>query len=160
MLLSELKAQLSRSEYLNFKLPNGVLVPSHFHITEVGVLSKDYVDCGGTFRKEKKLTMQIWVAEDIDHRLTPARFLDILNLSNSIIKDEDLEVELEYQSDTIGKYNLGFDNGNFELLATQTDCLAKDQCGIPEAKAKTKFDLSELTVAGGDNACTPGGGCC
>ena len=106
--------------------------------------------------------MQIWVAEDFDHRLSPARFLDIINLSNTIIKDEDLEIEIEYQNDTIGKYNLGFDNGNFELLATQTDCLAKDNCGIPEVQeeTKTKFDLSDLTAAASNNSCAPGSGCC
>ncbi len=156
MLLSELKTHLSQSSHLNFKLPNGHLIPSHFHITEVGVLSKDYVDCGGTFRSEKKLTMQIWVADDLDHRLSPVKFLDIINLSNSLIKDEDLEVEIEYQNDTIGKYQLGFDNGNFELLATQTDCLAKDLCAVPVSK--TKFDLSEMTASG--NSCAPGSGCC
>ena len=158
MLLSELKSHLSTSSYLNFKLPNGQLVPSHFHVTEVGVLSKEFVDCGGTFRTEKKLTMQLWVAEDIDHRLAPAKFLDILNLSNSIIKDEDLEIEIEYQNDTIGKYSLGFDNGNFELLATKTDCLAKDKCEVPVDKKK--FDLADMTLVEEGGSCTPGGGCC
>ncbi len=158
MLLSELKAKLETSSTLNFKLPNGQLVPSHFHITEVGVLSKEYVDCGGTFRNEKKLTMQIWVAEDLEHRLAPSRFLKIIELSKPIIKDEDLEVELEYQGETIGKYQLGFDNGIFELLATKTDCLAKDKCEVPVVKQK--FDLSDLTVVDQGGSCSPGSGCC
>ena len=37
----------------------------------------------------------------------------------------------------------------------ETDCLAKDKCGIPEEKLKTS--LSDL---GSQNACTPGSGCC
>lgn len=158
MVLSELKSHLSQSSYLNFKLPNGQLVPSHFHVTEIGVLSKKFVDCGGTFRTEKKLTMQLWVAEDFDHRLAPSKFLDILNLSDSIINGEDLEIEVEYQSDTIGKYQLGFDNGHFALLPTQTDCLAKDQCEVPAEKKK--FDLSDLTLVDGGGSCSPGSGCC
>lgn len=158
MLISELKEHLKESTFLNFKLPNGQLVPSHFHVTEVGVLYKDYVDCGGTFRTEKKLTMQLWVAEDIDHRLSPEKFINILNLSNSIIKDENLEIEVEYQSDTIGKYKLGFDNGNFLLLQTKTDCLAKDNCDVPQEKPK--FDLAGMTVANEGGCCDPTSGCC
>ncbi len=37
--------------YLDILLPSGGLVPSHFHITEVGRVQKTFVDCGGTRRE-------------------------------------------------------------------------------------------------------------
>jgi hypothetical protein len=47
MKLSEFKKQLSTVTDLNFVLPNGV-VPQHFHVTEVGQITKNFIDCGGT----------------------------------------------------------------------------------------------------------------
>ena len=76
--------------------------------------------------------------------------MDKLNL-------RDTEIEVEYQSDTISKYSLGFNDGKFQLLAKQTDCLAKDNCGVPTNKPKLK--LSELQSQAA-NCCTPDSGCC
>jgi hypothetical protein len=42
------------------------------------------------------------------------------------------------------------------LVATQTNCLAQDKCGIPAEKLKV--NLTELTTKA--TTCTPGGGCC
>jgi hypothetical protein len=42
---------------------------------------------------------------------------------------------VEYQAETIGKYDLGF-NGKILLLNKQTACLAEDACGIPQEKQK------------------------
>ena len=69
---------------------------------------------------------------------------------------EDSEIEVEYQSETIGKYDLDFDGKNFVLVAKQTDCLAKDNCGIPPEKLKV--NLNELQAT--NNNCTPGSKCC
>lgn len=49
---------------------------------------------------------------------------------------EDLEIEVEYQSETIGKYELGFNGSNFILLSKQTNCLAQGKCGIPAEQLK------------------------
>jgi hypothetical protein len=69
----------------------------------------------------------------------------------------DLEVEVEYQSDTIGKYGLDFDGNRFILTSKVTACLASDACGIPTEKIKVKIaDLQTVAQA----SCTPGGGCC
>ncbi|MGA8855051.1 MAG: DUF6428 family protein, partial [Christiangramia sp.] len=48
MKLSEFKNQLSRLKEIAFQLPNGQLVPEHFHVTEVGKITKHFIDCGGT----------------------------------------------------------------------------------------------------------------
>ncbi len=50
MKLSEIKASLVGLTEIVFQLPNGEFVPPHFHITEVGAVSRHFIDCGGTER--------------------------------------------------------------------------------------------------------------
>ena len=157
MKISELKTQLANMSSVNFKLPNGEFVPAHFHITEVGALTKHFIDCGGDVHEDKSASLQIWVADDFDHRLEAHKLLNIIDLSAKILKDEDLEIEVEYQTDTIGKYSLSIEKDAFLLIAKETDCLAKIKCNIPHSKPKIR--LSELTLAN-QNICTPNGGCC
>jgi Family of unknown function (DUF6428) len=157
MKLSEFKNYLQEIQTISFILPNGTRVPAHFHITEIGQVTKHYIDCGGTERNEQFVSFQLWVATDLDHRLTTEKLLTIISQSEAILKIEDAEIEAEYQSETIGKYGLDFDGFNFRLLTKQTACLAPDQCGVTVPKQKVK--LSELPVMGG-NTCKPGGGCC
>ena len=47
MKLSEVKSALTKLDTIAFQLPNGELVPTHFHVTEVGKISKHFIDCGG-----------------------------------------------------------------------------------------------------------------
>ena len=158
MKLSELKNSLEGLEIVKFQLPNGQLIESHFHVTEVGKVTKHFIDCGGVIRKEEVVNFQLWEEKDYDHRLHPEKLLSIIELSEKMFKFEDLEIEVEYQGATIGKYGLDFnsDQSVFMLTEKQTDCLAKDNCGIPETKEKV--ELSALVNS--DAACTPGGGCC
>ncbi len=156
MKLSEIKKHLNQLDTIAFELPNGSLVPSHFHVTEVGRVSKHFIDCGGTVRKEEVANFQLWQANDYDHRLHPEKLVNIIALSEKVLGLEDLDIEVEYQGETIGKYGLDFNGKNFLLTSKLTDCLAKDACGIPEPKEKTAVKLSELQNA----ACAPGSGCC
>lgn len=156
MKLSEIKEILAKRESVNFQLENGQVVPEHFHVTEVGVITKDFIDCGGTVRHEKVANFQLWDANDFEHRLKAGKLLNIISLSEQIIGMEDLDIEVEYQSETIGKYDLAFDGDNFVLTSKTTACLAMDKCGIPAKKEK----LEMVNLAGDANACTPGGGCC
>lgn len=157
MKLSDFKKQLSSIQDLAFVLPNGTLVPNHFHITEVGQLTKHFIDCGGTVRNEKVVSFQLWEANDFDHRLTSKKLLDIIALSEKTLGVEDAEIEVEYQSETIGKYGLEFKDNNFLLITKQTNCLASDKCGIPTEKLK--INLVELSNQK-QSCCTPGSGCC
>lgn len=157
MKLSEIKKHLSTAEAVIFQLEDGTKVPEHFHVTEVGMVTKQFIDCGGTVRNEKVANFQLWDADDYDHRLKPGKLLDIIALSERVLGMEDLEIEVEYQSQTIGKYDLDFNGEDFVLLAKQTDCLAPDKCGI--SVEKPKISLINLQPEG-QNSCTPGGGCC
>lgn len=157
MTISELKSHLTDIDSVNFKLPNGKSVPSHFHITEVGLITKHFIDCGGKVRQERSANIQIWVAADLLHKLKPNGFLNILDISKKILGDDNLDIEIEYQTDTVGKYGLDFKNGDFVLTSKQTDCLAKENCGIPSPKKI--MNALKLEVVG-SNCCSPGGGCC
>ena len=154
MKLSEVKTILEKLEDVNFSLPNGQMVPIHFHVTEVGIITKKFIDCGGTVREKKVVNFQLWNANDTDHRLKPSKLLNIIHLSEKVLDIEDLEIEVEYQADTIGKFGLDFDGQHFLLTSKQTDCLAKDQCGIHAEKPKKI--LSEIQTA---TSCAPGSGC-
>jgi hypothetical protein len=157
MKLSEVKQILNTANSVNFQLENGTHVPEHFHVTEVGVITKHFIDCGGTVRKEKVANFQLWNANDTDHRLKPKKLLDIIALSEKVLGMEDLEIEVEYQAETIGKYELGFNGKDFILQNKQTNCLAQDSCGIPAEKLKV--NISQL-ASSASTCCTPGGGCC
>ena len=155
MTINEIKKHLKEAPSIAFELPNGQLVPNHFHVTEVGLITKDFIDCGGTVRHEKVASFQLWEADDYDHRLHPEKLINIINLSQDKLGIGDFEIEVEYQGETIGKYALGHNGSHFVLKAKKTDCLAKDNCGIPQ---KPKFNLADLTAE--NSGCTPGSGCC
>ena len=147
MKLSEIKNTLGQLDKIAFMLPNGTLVPSHFHVTEIGKISKHFIDCGGTVRTENVINFQLWEADDYDHRLHPEKLVHIIELSEKVLELEDLEIEVEYQGETIGKFGLDFDGVNFLLTTKQTDCLAREACGVPEVETA-------------DSCCEPGGTCC
>jgi hypothetical protein len=156
MKLSDFKKELSVAKAINFIQPNGELVPAHFHITQVGLATKHFYDCGVSVHVEKLASFQIWVDTDTEHRLKPLSLLQILAHTENILGDEDLEIEVEYQNETIGKYALGHKGDSFILLPKYTECLAKDIC-IPVSKPKMQFLELSTSNAG---ICTPGGGCC
>ena len=82
--------------------------------------------------------------------------MKIIELSQEKLGIPDLQIEVEYQGDTIGKYHLDFDGTSFLLVPMQTDCLAKDNCGVPKQKPRVK--LSELQAMSA--CCDPKSGCC
>ena len=153
MLISAFKQTLGAIDTLRFQMSNGHFVPTHFHITEVGNVTRNYIDCGGVQRQENKLNLQLWVASDTDHRLKPNNLLNILQLAEKQLGYSNVEVEIEYQQNTIGRYKLAFDGAVFQLINTQTACLAPNQCGIPQEKPRVRLTASGLS-------CNPNSDCC
>lgn len=149
---SEFKNHLKNTSEVNFIQPNGHFVPRHFHITEAGLTTKHFVDCGGTLRSEKVLNLQVLVANDTAHRLGSEKLQRIIAISEKHFGIEDLEVEIEYQTDTIGRYSLDIKGENFQLVAKHTDCLASNHCGIANYEKTTE----ELAAA----CCGSNGTCC
>lgn len=156
MKLSEIKDALEQMTLTRFVLPDGQSVPAHFHVTEIGMIQKRYIDCGGTLRSEDKITFQLWTAEDYDHRLGAEKLLKIIRLAEKSLDLPDAEVELEYQQSTKSVYGLALEGSSFQLVNTFTDCLAKDNCGVPESKTKLSLNSLGNSSAG----CAPGSGCC
>ena len=153
MTLSELKEQLHLLDNLTFELPDGKEVPSHFHITELGLNEKSFIDCGGTIRKQRTARLQLWSSIDYDHRLKADKMLKIISQLEQTIGIDDLKVEVEYQGqNTLEIYGIGLKENKFLLEKKYTDCLAKDNCGMTPVKQKLK--LSELT-----SSCCQGNAC-
>ena len=153
MKISEFKSIIKKLKDIVFVLPSGREIPSHFHITEIGIIRKTYIDCGGNIRDENLINMQLWYSNDINHKIGPAKILKIIQNSEKHLKFKDEEIQIEYQQDTICKFNLEFKGGNtFKLIKTFTDCLDKESCNIIE-KPRIKIKKNEIK-------CDPTSGCC
>lgn len=118
---------------LAFALPDGGFVPAHFHITEVGHVEKNFIDCGGTVRSVESCLLQTWVAEDTDHRLSAGKLASIFGRAGSVLPHEDLGVEVEYEDYVISQFPVTgalAQDGQliFTLGLKHTDCLAKELC--------------------------------
>lgn len=122
---------------LEIMLPSGELVPEHFHVTEIGRVQKDFIDCGGKLHRMVRCVIQVWVADDVKHRLKPGKLNDIITKSRAAVNfmDGDLTVYVEYGEEAAALYRLEDVEITgagllFMLSGNKTDCLAKDKCGV------------------------------
>jgi hypothetical protein len=138
MKLSELKSILESQpeKFPRFILPDGDQIPAHFHLTEVGHVAKNFIDCGGTIRKTESSVLQLWVNDgDADHRLSAGKMAKILALGERVLPHDGLDVEVEYDDCAISQFPItGFENSghhlDFAMTTKHTDCLAKEKCGV------------------------------
>jgi Family of unknown function (DUF6428) len=115
-------------------LPGGEFVPDHFHITEVGRVHKQFIDCGGTRRETLSCTLQVWVANDKKHRLNSTKLNKIMDMAAPLL-DDDVPLVIEYGRETVAQYPVGdvevTPKGLLLVLgAKPTECLAPDKCGV------------------------------
>lgn len=139
MNLNELQSILAAhpDKAIRIQLPDGRLMPDHYHVTEVGHVAKRFIDCGGAIHHTDTCVLQTWVATDEEHRLESSKLAAILRLSASILPGDDLPVEVEYEDGWISQFPLDEigiepDAIIFRLTSKHTDCLAKEQCGLGE----------------------------
>ncbi|MFT4522744.1 MAG: hypothetical protein ACI8SE_001974 [Bacteroidia bacterium] len=159
MNVQEFKQHVNELYELRFRMPNNSFVPAHFHITEIADVSKTFIDCGGVLRTERTVLLQLWHANDVDHRLTPKKLQQIFEIGeNKLNINEETTVQVEFQGNSIERYDVGFNGVEFQMIPTQTTCLASDACGIAPELLKQKLELSNISEASA--CCTPGGGCC
>lgn len=123
---------------VTFLLPDGDAIPAHFHITEVGYVTKRFIDCGGTVRSVETCQLQLWLGSDEAHRITAGKAASILDLGRPLLPNEDIEVEVEYEDCSISQYTVESaelqDGGIIVALGEKhTDCLAKESCGLKDA---------------------------
>jgi len=122
-------------EKMHFMLPDKSFVPAHFHITEVGRVQKDFIDCGGTVRSATTCLVQVWVAHDVDHRLETTKLAKIMEIAQPLLGSDQLPVEIEYEGEAISQYPLGGAESTpagllFYLGSKHTACLAPEKCGV------------------------------
>ena len=123
---------------VRFILPDGGFIPAHFHITEVGHVRKDFIDCGGTVRSLQTCLLQAWVASDEDHRINTTKLVKVLRLADSILGAAALPVEVEYEDGFVSQFPVAAAEVTpqgilFFLTTKHTDCLAKEKCGVEDA---------------------------
>jgi hypothetical protein len=159
MTLSELKSLLTEhaNRHFRIRLPDGEAVPVSFHVTEVGRLHKTFLDCGGTLRETTTCQLQIWVGQDYDHRIETGKMASILGKAKSILPDDNVPVEIEYEDRVISQYTIeGHDLNDDAVILTlahkHTECLAPELCGLPP--------LNRLPAIGGKSSCCGPSGCC
>lgn len=138
--LTALRARLAEKpdQGLSVIWPDGEPIEAHFHVTEIGRVQKDFVDCGGTVRRITSCLLQTWVGDDTDHRITTGKLLKALSLADPILGTEDLPVELEYEACNVVQLRVvsveyTAEGAVMRLAQKHTDCLAKDLC-IPSQK--------------------------
>lgn len=115
-------------------LPGGEFVPEHFHITEIGRVHKQFIDCGGTRRESLSCVLQVWVANDTGHRLNSAKLGRIMKAAVGFV-DDAMPLVVEYGSETVANYPLGdvevTPKGLLLVLGNKpTACLAMDKCVV------------------------------
>lgn len=132
-------------------LPDGDPIPAHFHVTEVGHVTRNFIDCGGTIRSVESCLLQTWVPDgDGDHRLAAGKLAKILDLSRKAVASDELDVEVEYDCCVVAQYaidSLAVEDGTLTLTLVnkKTDCLAREQCGVE--------------ATSGASSCCGGSGC-
>jgi hypothetical protein len=151
MKLREFKTLLEANsdKIFGLQLPGEKAVPRAFHITEVGLVSKTFIDCGGKVHTVQTCQLQAWLGPDVDHRIEAGKMADILVKARSIVPSEELDLEIEYEDHVISQYQVAAatvsdDAVTLQLAAKHTDCLAPELCITPS----------------GDSCCAPGAGCC
>src|SRR5256886_17307838 len=87
-----------------FVLPDGDYIPAHAHVTEVGYVVRNFIDCGGLTGKEEKVVLQTHVGSDKDNRLRSDRFAKILRIGNRVIPSAALAVDTEYHCCLVAPY--------------------------------------------------------
>jgi hypothetical protein len=142
---------------LRFVLPDGQFVPAHAHVTEVARVDKHFVDCGGTRRMDSFCRLQVWVADDTQHRLAAGKLHHILMLAAPLLPQESLAVDVEYEAGYIAQFPLETvapvdGELHLRLGVRHTDCLAPDKCGVTPAAARPR-DFSVFPVRPATRCC-------
>jgi hypothetical protein len=134
MKVSDLRTVLGKypDTFPRFVLPDGDYIPPHAHVTEVGHVAKNFIDCGGVMGKAESVVLQTHVGSDVDHRLRSDRFAKILELGQRVLPHEELDVEVEYDCCVVAQYPIqsakpAGEHLDLILGKRQTQCLAQER---------------------------------
>ena len=131
MKLDLLKVALNRHPgmFIRFVLPDGDYIPGHAHVTEVGHVVRNFIDCGGQTGQEEKVVLQTHIGRDTEHRLDSDRFAKILQLSERVLPNDRLDVQVEYDCCVVAQYPIAearLEGEHVDLLLSRgrTQCRA------------------------------------
>jgi len=115
-----------------FVLPGGDHIPPHAHLTEVGHVVRNFIDCGGLTGREEKAVLQTHVGDDVEHRLQTDGLAKILELGARVIPQTDLNVEVEYDCCVVAQYPIAdtkVDGDHLDLILGRgrTQCRARER---------------------------------
>jgi hypothetical protein len=134
MTLRDLQGTLEANANMlpRFVLPDGDYIPAYAHVTEVGHVVRNFIDCGGVLGKEEKVVLQTHVGSDTDHRLRADRLAKILGLGNRVIPSADLDVDVEYDCCVVAQYPIAEAKPDGEYLnlilrRSRTQCRARER---------------------------------
>ncbi|MFC5047487.1 DUF6428 family protein [Aquimarina hainanensis] len=145
---------------LIFEYTPGQFVGTNYHITEVKHISIESVDCGAGTSSWKETVIQLWESpKEIGKKeyMKTQKAIEILAKVGQIKPYQmDAPLKIEYGNNTfhtsqlhIESYESTKEDLIIKLSLDQTDCKAKETCGVP---AKETFQQ--------ETACSPGSGCC
>lgn len=125
----------SPTSAIRFHLPGGATVASHYHVTEVGRVTKDFVDCGGSRRSRTSCQLQLWVASDTEHSLKAGKLSTIFAAARHLSMDPSVPLEVQYGEERAVVYDVscvkaGPEAVDVYLAGQKTECLAPDKCGV------------------------------
>ncbi len=134
MKLSDLQSALEQhpGTFPRFVLPDGDFIPAHAHVTEVGHVMRNFIDCGGVMGKSETVLLQTHVGQDTEHRLKSDRFAKILQLGERVLPHDQLEVEVEYDCCVVAQYPVtevmpAGEHLDLILGKRHTQCLARER---------------------------------
>ncbi len=156
--LSLLKEHADKS--LLFEYKNGHFVGANYHITEVKNISIESVDCGAGTDFWKETIIQLWESpkeKDTLEYMSAYKALGILNKVDSMRPiEKEVEVKFEYSNPDfhtaqlfVRDFELKKDQLILKLSVEQTDCKAKEACGV-SIESDSKEEV----------CCAPESGCC
>jgi hypothetical protein len=124
--------EANSGRFARFVLPDGDYIPAHAHVTEVGHVVRNFIDCGGLTGKEEKVVLQTHLGNDTDHRLRSDRFAKILRLGERVIPSGDLDVDVEYDCCVVAQYPIAQatpdgEHLNLILQRGRTQCRARER---------------------------------
>jgi hypothetical protein len=157
MLLNEFVDLLSQypDQQTVFVFPDRrTAVPPHFHLTEVASVTRKSVDCGGTNHSFNFCHLQLWVSDDVNHRLDNQKFSSIIQnaIDNGQFEDKAVPIVVEWDVGTTALFSINSVDPTANglvvfLMPKNTDCLAKEKCCAPkEVVSEVVSSVTEKTM--------------
>ncbi|MFC6591529.1 DUF6428 family protein [Deinococcus lacus] len=162
--LEALRVQPQRP--LEFWLHGERLVGAGYHLTEIGAVSTEAVDCGGKVDRWRETVIQLLDGTPEEAKngfMTTRKALAIYErVAGKISLDEAAPVRFEYGNAERVAVRYGVDRlevteerVTVHLSLPGVQCKAGDVCGLPGGLVTASGELSVLGAT-----CEPGGGCC